>query len=58
MDAAELRHWAIEEADELGPEPADAAELELRREERWGAVVLLCGLADDDPEVLRRESGC
>ena len=29
-------------------------QLELWREERSGAVVLLCGLADDDPEMLRR----
>ncbi len=42
------------EADKLGPEPADVAELDLWREERWGAVVLLCGLADDNPDVLRR----
>jgi hypothetical protein len=26
----------------------------LWREERWGAVVLLCGLADDNPDALRR----
>jgi hypothetical protein len=29
-------------------------ELDLWREERWGAVVLLCGLADDNPDLLRR----
>jgi hypothetical protein len=36
----------------LGPEPS-GYELELWREERWGAVVLLAGLADDDAELLR-----
>jgi hypothetical protein len=57
MDPAELRLRAIEEVDELGPEPSDAAELDLWREERWAAVVLLCGLADDNPVVFapRRE---
>ena len=53
MDAADLRQRAIEEADELGPEPANPAEVDLWREERWGAVVLLCGLADDNPDLLR-----
>jgi len=33
---------------DLGPE------FELWREERWGAVVLLAGLADDDAELLRQ----
>ncbi|HEY6317976.1 MAG TPA: hypothetical protein VI462_08840 [Acidimicrobiia bacterium] len=33
--------------------PALDAELELWREERWGAVVLLAGLADDDAQLLR-----
>ena len=32
---------------DLGPE------LDLWREERWGAVVLLAGLADDDAVLLR-----
>jgi hypothetical protein len=54
VDPADLRRRAIEETAELGPEPADAAEVDLSREERWGAVVLLCGLADDNPDVLRR----
>jgi len=54
LDLAELRQRAIEEADELGPEPTDAAEVELWREERWGAVVLLCGLADDSADALHR----
>jgi hypothetical protein len=52
MDASELRARARQEADELGPEPA-GTEAELWREERWGAVVLLAGLADDDAEPLR-----
>lgn len=54
MDAAELRQRAIAEADELEPEPADAAERDLWRRERWGAIVLLCGLADDDDGLLRQ----
>jgi hypothetical protein len=53
MDALALRARASQEADELGPEPS-GAELELWREERWGAVVLLAGLADDDVELLRQ----
>ena len=50
MDAAELRARARHEADELGPEPP-GPDLELWREERWGAVVLLAGLADDKVEL-------
>jgi len=38
---------------ELGPEPA-GTEADLWRQERWGAVVLLAGLADDDTELLRK----
>jgi hypothetical protein len=53
MDASELRARARQEADELGPEPA-GTEAELWRQERWGAVVLLAGLADDDAELLRQ----
>jgi len=49
-----MRLGATDEADELGPEPTDEAERDLWREERCGAVVLLCGLADDDAELLRR----
>jgi hypothetical protein len=52
MDASELRARACQEADELGPEPP-SSEADLWREERWGAVVLLAGLADDDAELLR-----
>jgi hypothetical protein len=52
VDASELRAPARQEADELGPEPP-GTEAELWREERWGAVVLLAGLADDDAELLR-----
>jgi hypothetical protein len=52
LDAAELRARARQEADELGPEPP-GTEAELWREERWGAVVLLAGLAEDDAELLR-----
>jgi hypothetical protein len=37
----------------LGPEPP-GREAELWREERWGAVVLLAGLADDGVELLRQ----
>ena len=51
MDAAELRARARQEADELGPE-LPGIEAELWREERWGAVVLLAGLADDNVELL------
>jgi hypothetical protein len=51
MDASELRARARQEADELGPEPP-GTEVDLWREERWGAVVLLAGLADDDAELL------
>jgi hypothetical protein len=53
MDASELRALARQEADELGPEPP-GTEAELWREERWGAVVLLAGLADDNVELLRQ----
>jgi hypothetical protein len=53
MDAFELRARARQEADELGPEPP-ASDAELWREERWGAVVLLAGLADDDAALLRQ----
>jgi hypothetical protein len=44
MDAYELRARARQEAAGLGPEPP-GTEAELWREERWGAVVLLAGLA-------------
>ena len=50
MSPAELRDHALKEIDELGPEPS-GPELELWREERWGAVVLLAGLADDNFEL-------
>src|SRR6516162_1222313 len=53
MDASELRARARQEVDELGPEPP-GTEADLCREERWGAVVLLAGLADDDAELLRQ----
>src|SRR6516165_5460000 len=53
MDASELRARARQEADELGPQPP-GTEAHLWREERWGAVVLLAGLADDDAELLRQ----
>jgi hypothetical protein len=53
VDACELRARARQEADELGPEPP-GTEAELWREERWGAVVLLAGLADDNVELLRQ----
>jgi hypothetical protein len=54
MKPGELRRRVCEEADELGPEPADGADRELWLGERWGAVVPLCGLADDDPALLRQ----
>ena len=37
----------------LGPEPP-GTEAQLWREDRWGAVVLLAGLADDNAELLRQ----
>jgi hypothetical protein len=52
MEASELRPRARQEADELGPQ-ASGAEAESWREERWGAVVLLAGLADDNADLLR-----
>jgi hypothetical protein len=52
--AGELRARAGQEAAELGPEPGEGARRDLWREERWGAVVLLAGLADDDAELLSR----
>jgi hypothetical protein len=51
MNPAELRDYARKEIDELRPEPA-GPELELWREEWWGAIVLLAGLADDNAELL------
>jgi hypothetical protein len=45
-----LQARARQEADELGPEPR-GREAKLWREERWGAVVLLAGLADDKVEL-------
>jgi|SRR6516165_8235100 hypothetical protein len=54
MDAFELPTRAPrQEAEELGPEPA-GTQAERGREERWGAVVLLAGLADDDAALLRQ----
>ena len=53
MDASGLRARARHEADEPGPEPT-GPEAKLWREERWGAVVLLAGLADDNAELLRQ----
>jgi hypothetical protein len=50
---SKLRDHALKEIEELGPEPS-GPELELWREERCGAVVLLAGLADDDAELLRQ----
>jgi hypothetical protein len=51
-----LQRRARQEADELGAEPTDVAERDRWREERWGAVVLLAGLADDDAELLRQSA--
>ena len=53
MDAAQLGARARQEADELGPEPA-GTEAELWRVERWGAVVLLVGLADPSEILVSR----
>jgi hypothetical protein len=53
MDASELRARARQEANELGPEPP-VTEVDLWREERWGAVVLLAGPADDNADLLRQ----
>jgi hypothetical protein len=53
VDASQLRARARQEADEPGPEPP-GREAKLCREERWGAVVLLAGLADDNAELLRQ----
>jgi hypothetical protein len=53
MDTSELRDRARLEADVLSPEPP-GTEAELWREERWGAVVLLAGLADDKVELLHQ----
>jgi hypothetical protein len=53
VDTSELRARARQEADELGPQPP-GSEADLWREERWGAVALLAGLADDDAELLRQ----
>jgi hypothetical protein len=53
MDVSELRARARQEADELDPEPA-GTEAERWREDRFGAVVLLAGLADDDAKLLRQ----
>ena len=49
----ELRARAMQEANELGPEPADPRDRRLWLEERRGAVVLLAYLADRDPAQLR-----
>ncbi|HEV3451322.1 MAG TPA: hypothetical protein VG869_08965 [Acidimicrobiia bacterium] len=54
MNASKLRARAREEADELGPEPADPRERWQWDEEWQGAVQLLAGLADYDPAALRQ----
>jgi hypothetical protein len=48
-----VRARAREEADELGPEPADPHEYAMWAEERRGAVVLLAGLSDWNPALYR-----
>ncbi len=55
MTVWELVSRALEEAEDLGEEPGGPG-LSLWREERWGAVVLLAGLGDEDPELLRKAS--
>lgn len=55
MTESELVSRALEEAEGLGQEPVGPG-LALWREVRWGAVVLLAGLGDDDPELLRKAS--
>lgn len=54
MTPAELKARAIQEADELGPEPSRRHERDLWVEERRGAIVLLAALADYDATLLRR----
>jgi hypothetical protein len=53
VDARSLWQRALGEARELGSEPPNAAP-DLWREEHWGAVVLLAGLANDDVALIRR----
>jgi hypothetical protein len=52
MDGIELRERAKQEADELGPVPANPREHEIWIEERRGAIVLLAGLADWNRQLL------
>ena len=47
VEAIDLRAWALQEADELGPEPI-GSEPDLGVEERLGAIVLPSALADHD----------
>jgi hypothetical protein len=53
MDGIELRERAKQEADELGPVPANPREHEIWIEERRGAIVLLAGLADWNRQLSR-----
>ena len=53
MDVIELLERAKQEADELGPVPANPREHEIWVEERRGAIVLLAGLADWNRQLLR-----
>jgi len=48
-----VHRQAVEEAGELGPEPADAANPDLWRKERWVRSFCSAG-AGDDPAVLHR----
>jgi hypothetical protein len=54
VDVQDLRERAKAEILELGPEPGNPRERELRNEERRGAVVLHAALADYDADLLRR----
>jgi hypothetical protein len=54
VDVTALRIRANQKIIDLGPEPGDAHDAAMWREERRGAVVLLAELADNDTELLRQ----
>src|SRR5262249_53676408 len=56
MDVIELRERAKQEAEELGPVPANPREREIWVEERRGAIVLLAGLANLESAALAERS--
>jgi hypothetical protein len=51
---SDLLARAVQEIDELGPEPVQASDRAMWIEERRGAVELLAGLASWDEALLRR----